>query len=116
MRVAIDNKLLVGHWYTVKPTIEKKLSITERKDLLLGPDMIVLAWDIETTKLPLKFPNMETDQMIMLSYMIDGQGFLIVNREIVSSDISDFEYTPKPEFPGPFVIFNEGSEAALIRR
>lgn len=37
----------------------------------------------------------ETDQMIMLSYMIDAQGFLIVNRDIVSADIEDFEYTPK---------------------
>jgi DNA polymerase epsilon subunit 1 len=41
--------------------------------LLLMPDPTVLAWDIETTKLPLKFPNMDTDQIIMLSYMIDGQ-------------------------------------------
>ena len=36
----------------------------------------------------------------MISYMIDRQGFLIVNREVVSEDIDDFEYTPKPEFPG----------------
>ena len=34
---------------------------------------IVLAFDIETTKLPLKFPDMATDQVFMLSYMIDGQ-------------------------------------------
>ena len=36
----------------------------------------------------------------MISYMIDKRGFLIVNREIVSEDIADFEYTPKPEFEG----------------
>lgn len=39
-------------------------------------------------------------QVFMISYMIDGQGFLIVNRQVVSEDISDFEYTPKPEFAG----------------
>lgn len=48
--------------------------------------------------------------------MIDGQGFLITNREIVSEDISDFDYTPKPEYPGPFMIFNEPDEKAVIER
>ena len=33
----------------------------------------------------------------MISYMIDGEGYLVVNREIVSEDIQDFEYTPKKE-------------------
>ena len=39
----------------------------------------------------------------MISYMLDRQGYLIVNREIVSEDIESFEYTPKPEFEGAFV-------------
>lgn len=34
---------------------------------------VVLAFDIETTKLPLKFPDATTDQIMMISYMIDGQ-------------------------------------------
>ena len=105
-----------------------------------------MAFDIETTKLPLKFPDAESDQIMMMSYMIDGQvsfisftvvmyysfnccvcvcvcvcqfnltcvsflkGFLITNREIVSEDIEDFEFTPKPEYEGPFTIFNEDDE------
>lgn len=36
-------------------------------------DPVVLAFDIETTKLPLKFPDADTDQIMMISYMIDGQ-------------------------------------------
>lgn len=44
---------------------------------------------------------------MMISYMIDGQGYLITNREIIASDVDDFEYTPKPEFEGQFIIFNE---------
>lgn len=48
--------------------------------------------------------------------MIDGQGFLITNREIVSQDIDDFEYTPRPEYDGPFTIFNEPNEKAAIER
>ena len=36
-------------------------------------DPVVLAFDIETTKLPLKFPDSSTDSIMMISYMIDGQ-------------------------------------------
>lgn len=32
---------------------------------------------------------------MMISYMLDNRGYLIVNREIVSQDIEGFEYTPK---------------------
>lgn len=39
----------------------------------VSKDPVVLAFDIETTKLPLKFPDAETDQIMMMSYMIDGQ-------------------------------------------
>ncbi|KAK6054966.1 DNA polymerase family B [Cooperia oncophora] len=30
----------------------------------------------------------------MISYMIDGKGFLIINRDIVAAEIEPFEYTP----------------------
>lgn len=86
------------------------------KERVKRAEPVVMAYDIETTKLPLKFPDQALDQIMMISYMIDGQGFLITNREIVSEDIEDFEYTPKPEYEGPFTIFNEADEAALIRR
>ena len=39
-----------------------------------------------------------------------------MNREIVSENIEDFEYTPKKEFEGNFTIFNEKDEWALINR
>jgi DNA polymerase epsilon subunit 1 len=42
--------------------------------------------------------------------------YLINNREILSEDVEDFEYTPKPEYEGPFEVFNEADEKALIRR
>lgn len=45
-----------------------------------------------------------------------GKGFLIVNRDIVSADIEDFEYTPKPEYKGEFITFNEPDERSLIER
>ena len=41
------------------------------------------------------------------------QGFLIINREIVSEDIEDFEYTPKPEYEGQFTVINEPDEVQV---
>lgn len=49
------------------------IEITERTDLLHRPDPVVMAFDIETTKLPLKFPDSSIDSIMMISYMIDGQ-------------------------------------------
>ncbi|KAJ4163724.1 hypothetical protein LMH87_005432 [Akanthomyces muscarius] len=115
VRVMIDLDIRVGKWYFVeaKHGITKIMPNEERS---LPADPVVLAFDIETTKLPLKFPDATIDQVMMISYMIDGQGFLITNREIISEDIGDFDYTPKPEYPGPFMIFNEPDEKATLER
>ncbi|EPY23237.1 DNA polymerase epsilon catalytic subunit [Strigomonas culicis] len=116
MRVAIDEKIYVGLWYdiTVK---EGETTITRCDDSAYAPAMPrVVAFDIETTKAPLKFPQPEVDQIYMISYMLDGRGYLIVNRDIVTADISPFEYTPKPEYEGHFDTFNEVDEAATLRR
>nr|CAD7397598.1 unnamed protein product [Timema poppensis] len=116
VRVSIDMKIFCGLWYDIKSQGNDVPIIIKRDDLIERPDPIVLAFDIETTKLPLKFPDANSDQIMMISYMIDGQGYLITNREIISSDIEDFEYTPKPEFEGLFTIFNEPDEMGLLQR
>ncbi|KAG0164792.1 DNA polymerase epsilon catalytic subunit [Apophysomyces sp. BC1034] len=116
IRVAIDLDIRVGIWYNVKASHDGFVTLTRRPDLVQRAEPVILAFDIETTKLPLKFPDAAIDSIMMISYMIDGRGYLITNREIVSQDIDDFSYTPKPEFEGPFTIFNEEDEAALLRR
>lgn len=108
LRVAIDNEIRVGLWYTV--TFVNGQPHFKQMDRVKRADPVVMAYDIETTKAPLKFPDQAIDQVMMISYMIDGQGFLITNREIVSEDIDDFEYTPKEGYEGPFTIFNEADE------
>lgn len=115
VRVAIDKDIRIGRWYTVEAK-HGTISMSCIKERLQRADPVVMAFDIETTKLPLKFPDAAIDQIMMISYMIDGQGFLITNREIVSEDISDFDYTPKAEYQGPFIIFNEADERGLIER
>ncbi|KAK9238698.1 hypothetical protein V1525DRAFT_431564 [Lipomyces kononenkoae] len=115
VRASIDNDIRIGKWYTVE-ALHGVVKFTEMPERLARPDPVVLAFDIETTKLPLKFPDVQIDQIMMISYMIDGNGYLITNRDIVSEDIDDFEYTPKPEYEGVFTIFNEPNEKALIER
>ncbi|KZF24567.1 DNA polymeras-like protein epsilon [Xylona heveae TC161] len=115
VRVAIDKDIRIGKWYTVEAK-HGVIGLTCIEERLQRADPVVLAFDIETTKLPLKFPDSAFDQIMMISYMIDGQGFLITNREIVSEDIADFDYTPKPEYEGPFIIFNEPDEKAVLER
>lgn len=115
LRVAIDNDIRVGFWYTI--TFEAGLiSLQSVPSRVKRAEPTVLAFDIETTKQPLKFPDAETDVIMMISYMIDGQGFLITNREIIAEDIDDFEYSPKEEYEGPFIIFNEANELAVIKQ
>lgn len=111
VRVSIDKDIRVGKWYKV--THE---GFFVWPDKVAFADPVVLAFDIETTKAPLKFPEASVDQVMMISYMIDGDGFLITNREIISEDIEDFEYTPKPELQGHFTIFNEVDELAVLQR
>jgi len=111
LRVAIDNKIRVGLWYTVTFT-EGQPSFKQLTERVKRADPVVMAYDIETTKAPLKFPDQTFDQVMMISYMVDGQGYLITNREIVSEDIEDFEYTPKEGYEGPFIIFNESDEVS----
>ncbi|QRW08330.1 DNA polymerase epsilon subunit 1 [Ceratobasidium sp. AG-Ba] len=115
LRVAIDCDIRVGLWYDV--TMDAgQLKLKRLVDRVKRAEPVVMAYDIETTKAPLKFPDQATDCIMMISYMVDGQGFLITNREIVSEDIDDFEYTPKPEYEGPFTVFNEKDEFALLQR
>ena len=111
VRVSIDKDIRVGKWYKVTSG-----GFFEYKEKVAFADPVVLAFDIETTKAPLKFPDATVDQIMMISYMIDGEGFLITNREIISEDIEDFEYTPREEYPGMFTIFNEPDELALLNR
>lgn len=115
VRVAIDKDIRIGKWYTISVSNEGP-ELVENVEKVAFADPVVLAFDIETTKAPLKFPDSAIDQVMMISYMIDGDGYLITNRSIISEDIDDFEYTPKPEYPGEFTIFNEADEKALLER
>lgn len=61
--------------------------IVHLKEKLEKADLRILAFDIETTKAPLKFPDSRFDYIMMISYIIDGKGFLINNRTIIGEDV-----------------------------
>ena len=73
-----------GQWYDVSIS-SNDVMLERRTDLLQRAEVHVCAFDIETTKLPLKFPDAEYDIIMMISYMVDGQGYLIINREVLMS-------------------------------
>ena len=115
-RVCIDKEIRCGLWYKIKYNRDTGCIIEHLQDKLSKNPLTVLAFDIETTKLPLKFPDARIDSIMLISYMIDGDGYLITNRSIISEEIEDFQYSPKPEFEGNFHIFNEKDEESLLKR
>jgi DNA polymerase elongation subunit (family B) len=62
----------IGKWYTVKAKAGQ-ITMEVIEDRLKRADPVVLAYDIETSKSPLKFPDAAVDSIMMISYMIDGQ-------------------------------------------
>ena len=73
VRVAMDLDIRVGLWYTVKANADATVNISKQPELVHRPEPVILAFDIETTKLPLKFPDVTIDSIMMISYMIDGR-------------------------------------------
>ena len=89
-RVCIDLNIRIGCWYDVSSD-RGVISVTRQEHILTPSNAKVFAFDIECSKAPLKFPDASVDAIYMISIMIDGRGILIINREIVSKDIEDFE-------------------------
>jgi DNA polymerase epsilon subunit 1 len=70
----VRTDIRVGLWYEVSPSQEGGEIVFRRlEERVARAEPVVLAFDIETTKAPLKFPDQLTDQVMMISYMIDGQ-------------------------------------------
>lgn len=113
-RVMIDRKIRVSFWYNV--TVMKGFAhkIELREGMLEKPAVSVLAYDIETSKAPLKFPDPSIDVVMLISYVIDGETFLIVNREMVGADVQEFFYCPKKDIEAQVTVYNEPNELACL--
>lgn len=103
-----------GKWYGVSYNGEDY--IFKKSSNISIPDLRIFAYDIETMKDPLLFPDAEKDPIMMISIKTESVNELIINRETVSKDISNFTYSPKPEYESYFTINNEQNEKSLIVR
>ena len=68
----IDMELRCSLWYSVNLEGQKMTGFTQLKEMLDKADLRIMAFDIETTKQPLKFPDVKFDQIMMISYIVDG--------------------------------------------
>ncbi|MCP9260431.1 DNA polymerase [Dirofilaria immitis] len=74
MRVCIDIEVFVGLWYRVTGRdYDRKPKITRHPTLIDPPEPIILAYDIEVTKLPLKFPDSAFDEIMMISPFVEAR-------------------------------------------
>lgn len=114
VQIANDNGIRAGCWYKISYD-GKEYSFVKQNKLTI-PDLRIFAFDIETTKPPLKFPNADNDKVMMISILTDDFGELIVNRNIVSKDIQEFEYHAKDDMKSNFRVSNETTEESLLIR
>lgn len=56
------------------------------------PELKILSFDIETAKDPLKFPDAEKDEIMMVSLMYEGEAFLVVNTGFCGQNVEQFDY------------------------
>ena len=66
-RVCIDLNIRVGCWYEVSSE-GGIIQVKRQEHILTQSNPKVFAFDIETSKAPLKFPNAEVDSIYMISY------------------------------------------------
>ncbi|WEL39693.1 DNA polymerase type-B epsilon [Encephalitozoon hellem] len=111
---ANDLRIRCGKWYGFYYTGETY--VIEKSEKIVFPDLRILAFDIETSKKPLKFPNPESDEVMMISAKTECGGELIVNRKLVSKDIRRFEYNPKEDMQCVFEVVNEDDEEGVLIR
>ena len=111
-RFCIDKGIRVGNWYYV---YNEDGVIELKKDEVrqAPPQPRILAFDIECSKEELQFPDAEKDEIMMISYMVDGEGFLVTNRQWFSKDIESFEYSPL-EFYCEFTVWNCANEYEML--
>ncbi|KHN69707.1 DNA polymerase epsilon [Ordospora colligata OC4] len=112
VRVANVLGIRCGKWYVFWYDGEKYM--IERSERIVFPDLRILAFDIETSKKPLKFPSADYDEVMMISVKTESKGYLIVNRQLVSKDIKRFEYSPKDDMQCVFEAVNEHNEEGVL--
>jgi len=61
IRFCIDKQINASVWYQVTFANSCIVNCEKLPDMVDRPDYHIMAYDIETTKLPMKFPNVKID-------------------------------------------------------
>ncbi|KAL1544573.1 DNA-directed DNA polymerase [Salvia divinorum] len=80
IRFAIDKDIRWGQWYDISVSCDG-IIVDRRIDQLQNPELHTCAFYVYTTELRLKDSEAVCHSIMMISYMIDGHGYLIINRE-----------------------------------
>ena len=68
-RVCIDLGLRAGKWFEVELDEKMIINVKPAEGQRGMPELKILSYDIETSKDPLKFPDAEKDEVMMISLM-----------------------------------------------
>lgn len=112
-RFCIDMNIRVGNWYIIE-NINGIPHLRLDESVAAPPQPRILAFDIECSKDQLKFPSADKDEIMMISYIADGTGYLEINRRWFSKDIETFEYSPMEEYYCEFNVFNYNNEKDML--
>ncbi|CAD8121665.1 unnamed protein product [Paramecium sonneborni] len=115
-RVCIDTGLRCCKWFRFTLKERRIIKCLEIKEIIGMPELRYLAFDIETYKQPLKFPDSKNDPIMMISITHSQNSILITNMQKLGQEVQPFDYAPKPEFSTNVIIYNESDEKALLLR
>ncbi|CAD8196110.1 unnamed protein product [Paramecium pentaurelia] len=113
-RVCIDTGLRCCKWFKFVLKERRIAECIEIKEMISMPELKFLAFDIETYKQPLKFPDAKNDQIMMISITHSQNSILITNMQTLGQEVQSFDYAPKPEFATQAIIYNEPDEKSLL--
>ncbi|CAD8196556.1 unnamed protein product [Paramecium octaurelia] len=113
-RVCIDTGLRCCKWFKFVLKERRIAECIEVKEMMSMPELKYLAFDIETYKQPLKFPDAKNDQIMMISITHSQNSILITNMQTLGQEVQNFDYAPKPEFATQAIIYNQPNEKSLL--
>ena len=71
-------------------------------------------------KVPIRFNYTNWNKLFVRrnpqNHVVGWFNYIYIYFPLIFLDVEDFEYTPKPEFEGHFIVFNEPNELAVLQK
>ena len=115
MRFQIDTGVRCGYWYDVRAA-HGRMGLSWREDLVQRAEPRICAFDIETTKLPLQFPNAEFDQARSVIVMRCVAVLRCTLDRCCTTSRVDFIIERQAHRPRGVSKLGEGSDCSMAKR